>query len=178
MPEHYSNTICKKVCEDALNRIIDGDTDALSDIYEVMGKQIIALSISILHDESYAEDAMQETFIKIIERISTYRKDGNARAWIMSIARNTAIDIQKKRCHIDELDENTEYEDDESKTLNVHLSVDEALRNLSMIDRQIVVMKCMASLKHKEIGDILNLSEDAVQKRYKRALGKLRTMLK
>ncbi len=167
------------MCEKALMRIASGDVDAVSDIYEVMGRQIMALTVSILRENSYAEDAMQETFLKIIENIKTYRKDGNARAWIMSIARNTAIDMQKRRCLNVELNEEGAFCDgNEGEKILRNLSVEDALGRLSTLDREIVIMKSMAGMKHREIGETVGLSEDAVQKRYKRALKLLRKLLK
>ena len=49
-----------------------------------------------------------------------------------------------------------------------------ALRSLDDDERQIVVMKLDAKMKHKDIALILGLSEDASQKRYRRALEKLK----
>ncbi len=176
MSNGYSNGKSAAICKRALARISCGEVQAIGDIYDAMSRQIMALALSILHDRGYAEDAMQDTFVKIIEKIDTYRDDGNARAWIMQIARNTAIDIGRKRCRDICLDEDMggyEFSNDVAE----RLSVEDALRRLPLTDREIVVMHTMSGLRHREIGDILGMSEDAVQKRYRRAISALRKYL-
>ena len=50
----------------------------------------------------------------------------------------------------------------------------EALSLLDEFERQIVVMKLDCGMKHKQIAQIVGLSEEACQKRYRRALEKLK----
>jgi RNA polymerase sigma-70 factor (ECF subfamily) len=56
------------------------------------------MATRILRDRSLAEDAVQETFMGVWRNAARYRSEmGSAKAWIIAIARNRAIDILRKR---------------------------------------------------------------------------------
>ncbi len=50
--------------------------------------QFFCKKLSVLKNPADAEDAMQETFLKVVQRIDTYREGGNARSWLLSTARS------------------------------------------------------------------------------------------
>ena len=163
----------------ALMALQKGDRDAIKVIYDVIGRQILALSDAILRDRSSAEDVLQETVIKIIEGIETYRSGGNAKAWILTIARNTALDMKKRRSHAAMLDieeyanldaEGFSYSPED---IGRRLMLEDALLTLDTVSRQIVILRAVSGLKHAQIGKVLELSADAVRKRYRRALKRL-----
>ena len=57
------------------------------------------------------------------------------------------------------------------------MDVMSALSRLDDTDREIVVMKAMSGLKHKDIAKLIGITVDASKKRYRRALEKLRTLI-
>ena len=113
-----------------------------------------------------------------MEKADSYEKETKARAWILSIARNIAIDIYRKRsfdCSSEDIkEEETKF--DESSVL-VSMEVKRALDSLDDEERQIITMKIYAGLKHKEIAPLLDINEEACKKKYQRALEKLRVLL-
>lgn len=150
---------------------------ALTALYDCMARQMFALAISILKNYADAEDAIQETFLKVMQNINTYRKDGNARAWLLSITRNTAIDIMRKKNNSVCVEEIT-VASRQSKDFADRLILDEALMTLNQEDREIIVLKIVSGMKFREISEILGLPLATVQKRYQRSLKKLKTRLK
>ena len=174
-----TNLTCNFRCNQALGRISEGDTSALTVVYDCMARQMFTLAISILKNYADAEDAMQETFLRVIQGIGTYRKDGNARAWLLSITRNTAIDILRKKKDVVCIDDFSAVSEKSSqKDFADKLILDEALMNLEQEDREIVVLKIVSGMKFREISEIIELPLTTVQKRYQRALKKLRTQLR
>lgn len=168
----------------ALAEISDGNTHAVTVIYERMGRQILSLGRAITGSQSSGEDVLQETVLKIIESIHTYRKGGNAKAWVMAIARNAAIDMKNRSSRLgaepdtdrSDLESGREY-DFSSTRQSEALDVMSALSWLDDTDREIVVMKAMSGLKHKDIAKLLGITVDASKKRYRRALEKLRRLI-
>lgn len=168
----------------ALAEISDGNTHAVTVIYERMGRQILSLGRAITGSQSSCEDVLQETVLKIIENIHTYRKGGNAKAWIMAIARNAAIDMKNRASKFGteldtdrtNLESGREY-DFSSTSQSEILDVMSALSRLDDTDREIVVMKAMTGLKHKDIAKLLGITTDASKKRYRRALERLRALI-
>lgn len=149
-----------------------------------MGRQILSLGRAVTGSQSSGEDVLQETILKIIENIHTYRKGGNAKAWIMAIARNAAIDMKSRSSRLgtdsdtdrSELEDGREYDFSSTKQSEI-MDVMSALSRLDDTDREIVVMKAMSGLKHKDIAKLLGITVDASKKRYRRALEKLRTLI-
>lgn len=165
-------------CEKALCKIADGDHDALKTIHKLMNRQIYAVAYAVLQDFSLSDDIVQETYVKIMEKAFSYRKGTNARAWVLSIARNLAIDLFRRRkfeCDTDSLPDEVIRFDEGSVLFS--MEVRQALDTLDDEERQIITMKIYAGLKHKEIAPLLGINEEACKKKYQRALAKLRTVL-
>ena len=157
-------------CDRALCRLSDGDMSALEDIYHILGRRIYMLALSILRDTHAAEDIMQDTFVKLAAEAHAYRQGSNAIAFILTVARNLAINLHNRRrreCPTDTVPDTAEPDSPSFSAL-------EALSLLDETERQIVVMKLDCGMKHKQIAQIVGLSEEACQKRYRRALEKLK----
>lgn len=75
-----------------------GERDALQRVYETTSGKLFALCIRITGSVSGAEDVLQETFIKVLNRASGFDPArGSAMGWIGALARNSAIDWQRAR---------------------------------------------------------------------------------
>ena len=160
-------------CDMALCRIASGDHEALTVIYKKLGRQIYLLAYSILQDTYAAEDVMQETFVRLLASANRYQPQTNARAYVLKITRNLALNaLQKRRREMtceSPIDENT-ADETEAKPL----SALESLSLLSEEERQIVVLKLDGGQTHKQIASLLGISTAACEKRYRRALEKLK----
>lgn len=60
------------------------------------GAKMLLCARAVLSDRSAAEDAVQESFIKIVRNIRSYRKGSNAAAWVLTITRNAAVTELRK----------------------------------------------------------------------------------
>ena len=160
-------------CDTALCRIAEGDHDALTVIYKKLGRQIYMLAYSILQDTYSAEDVMQETFVRLLTCAQHYQPKSNAKAYVLRITRNLALNaLQKRQREVlrdSPIDENTA---DESETQS--LAALEALKLLSEEERQIVVLKLDGGQTHRQIASLLGISTAACEKKYRRALEKLK----
>ena len=165
-------------CEKALLRIAQGDRDALKIIHQYMNRQIYAVAYSVLRDFSLADDIVQETYVKILEKAFSYRKGTNARAWVLSVARNLAIDLFRHRRFegTEETFADQAMRFDESAVVS-SMEVKHALDRLDDEERQIITLKIYAGLRHKEIASLLGMTEEAAKKKYQRAAAKLRELL-
>lgn len=164
----------RRKVEEALKRISEGDMTGLTALYDSLGKQIFALVFSIVKNYPDSEDAMQETFARVTEKINTYRKDGNGRAWVMKVARNIAIDTLRNKKQTVEI-ESLDYIADEGDFTKA-TEINDLLAELDEKDRDIVILKAVNGFKFKEICEIVELSQAATEKRYRRALAKLKTI--
>lgn len=75
-----------------------GDRKAFSSLYSLTSAKLFGVALRILKDRAQAEDAIQEVYVRIWRRAGSFR-DGqaSAMAWLVTIARNQAIDMIRAR---------------------------------------------------------------------------------
>ena len=162
-----------KIYDAALRRLAQGDTEALTVIYDRLGRQIYMLAYSILGNVHMAEDIMQDTFLRLLSGVGSYREGTNAKAYILKITHNLSLNaLQKMRREAERtcpIDEEIPAESDTAK-----LPALESLRLLTREERLIVVLKLDGGETHAQIASILGITPAASAKRYRRALEKLK----
>ncbi len=97
-------------CRDSLfpgsifSQIATGDQKAFQHLYQANCKLVYTIALRILRDPSLAEDAVQETFVKIWRSAGQFDATlGTPQSWISIIARNVALDLIRKRRPYQEL---------------------------------------------------------------------------
>lgn len=85
---------------DELDELLRGcarqDAAALQALYARIAPQLLAVLVRMLGTRSAAEDALQDVFIRIWQQAGQFeRLKGRAMAWMVAIARNRAIDLQR-----------------------------------------------------------------------------------
>ena len=74
-----------------------GEHSAFDYIYECTNRAVYFAALYILHDKGYAEDVMQETYMRALSAIDNYTPGTNFTAWLVKIAKNLALNDIKKR---------------------------------------------------------------------------------
>ena len=75
-----------------------GDRTAFSSLYSQTSAKLFGVSLRILKDRAQAEDAVQEVYVRIWRRAGSFRVgQASAMAWLVTIARNQAIDMIRAR---------------------------------------------------------------------------------
>lgn len=88
--------------EDLIGRMALGDRRALSQLYDRTAAKLFGICLGILKEREAAEDAMQEAFVKIWRNAGRYQVNGlSPMTWLITIARNTAIDALRARQRAD-----------------------------------------------------------------------------
>lgn len=166
-------------CEKALKQISAGNTGALADIYEIAGRQMFAVAYTILQDYQLSEDVVQDSLLSISLHAGDIKKGSSGLSWIMRIVHNTALNTIRSRQHEFFPGEFAEdcFGAQELGLSASSLLLQEALQTLDTDDRQIVLLKAVVGLSHKEIAEIVDISLTSCQKRYQRSLKKLKEWL-
>jgi len=140
----------------------------------------------LVHNEHDAEDIVQESYLRALKHFSGYY-GGDARAWLLTIVRNTCYTwLQKNRLLRqadpieDKLDElGTDFLDPEVLLLQ-HLdsqTVRNALQELPVEFREVVVLREMEALSYKEIANVVDIPIGTVMSRLKRGRERLHKLL-
>lgn len=80
----------------AINGIKQKDETAFEFIYNSTSSSVYGIIKAIIKDHNKTEDVMQETYIKMIKSINSYNYKYNFKSWLLTIARNTALDYYRK----------------------------------------------------------------------------------
>jgi RNA polymerase sigma-70 factor (ECF subfamily) len=159
-----------------IRKIAHGDVNALKEVYEIYKTPVYRIALSITKNHSAAEDITQDTFLRIQEKADRYHYFTSEAAWIYTIARNITYDTLRKNKH--EICEEMIYADEsfteEGNPEKGEYAFFDLIKNLSEKDAEIVRFRILADLSFKEISQITNISIKACNKRYNRALAKLR----
>lgn len=159
--------------EELFIRIGNGEKEAFCRLYELTGNAVFSYSLSLLCNQQDAEDAMQETYLKIRSAAHLYHPQGKPMAWILTITRNICMMKfrQQKYCPTVSMETVKEEPDfDRIKDQEDRIILETAFRVLSPEERQIIILHSVSGLKHREISGILHLPLSTVLSKYNRGL--------
>jgi RNA polymerase sigma-70 factor, ECF subfamily len=162
--------------EKAMVALQKGDSNALATVYELTSKGVFTFVLPVLHDYQLAEDVMQDTYVTCYKAIQSYKLGTNARNWLLTIAKNTALTELKKRKHEISYDFSTDNHPDGVYYLGDIDSPTIALANKVLAEDEfnIVMMYAIGEYKHKEIAEFLHLPLGTVTWKYANALKKMK----
>ena len=142
-------------------------------------KAVLHMCYLYLCDKTLAEDAVQDTFLKVYQNLDTYRHESSEKTWIMRIAINTCCNINHSgwfRFFIHRVtpeimpDEAVQTdEDDEELTI--------AITKLPIKLREVILLHYYQGLKVNEIANALGISQSSVSGRLKRGRERLKKLL-
>ena len=134
----------------------------------------------MLNHSSDAEDVVQETIIKALTHLKSFKWVVSFKAWLFKIAHNECINKIRDR-RWDTHQENDDYLDTLIATENTAPDLSHALTalmaHLSFSDRNIMLLRYRTGLEFQEIADICELKLSAVKMRHKRVIEFLQSKL-
>jgi RNA polymerase sigma-70 factor, ECF subfamily len=137
------------------------------------------LCMALLGSQADADEATQETLLRAHRAMSTYRGDGTVKAWLCGIARHVCAHVLETRRRGRELAELVPVPDDPEWLLRHQEArvLRDALANLKPSERDVLVLRFVADLSHRDIALACNLDEATARKRISRALARLRSVM-
>jgi RNA polymerase sigma-70 factor (ECF subfamily) len=180
---------------ECIRRIQAGEKHLFHDLIRPCERSIYFLLLSLLGNEADAEDAAQETVIKVYLNLHLFRGESQFRTWVLSIARNEGLGrLRKVRSRReDSLEAGTDEQSGdytpailtswreipaealERKELGQLLR--KAIGNLPDIYRNVVLLRDIEELDIRETAGVLGISEGAVKVRLHRARALLQRAL-
>ncbi len=135
----------------------------------------------LLTSQPDAEDVVQETIIKALTHLKSFKWSVSFKAWLFKIAHNECINKIRDR-RWDTHETNDEYLENLASDENTHEDISTALAalmvDLSFNDRNIMLLRYRTELDFQEIADICDLKLSAVKMRHKRVIEFLQSKLK
>ncbi len=176
---------------------VEGKEAAYRELIRRYERPVFSLVLRMVRDRQLAEDLSQETFIKALNAIASYRPEYKFSSWIFKIANNAAIDQLRRRelntLSIDGSPNATSAEDIEATALQVGdkaetplaelearelgTAIEKAIGQLRPEYRSCIMLRHVEGLAYEEIAQLLDLPLGTVKTYIHRARHELRDML-
>jgi RNA polymerase sigma factor (sigma-70 family) len=158
---------------DLIEGCIRGDRKIQHELYQRFAPRMYGVCLRYAGNAVEAEDILQEGFIKVFRKIESYRGDGSFEGWVRRIFVNTAIEHFRKKTYLQPI---TEYEENtiEGKYLSVldnlaEKDIIQLVQQLSPGYRTVFNMYVVEGYTHKQIAEVLGISEGTSKSQLSRA---------
>lgn len=167
--------------KEIIRRAKEGNRNALSELVTLYSDRIYNLALRILRNREDAEDVLQETFLTVVEKLNTFNEQSSFFTWIYRIATNASLmKIRKKKYSVRELPDHPDFNQlevadwsqnplDDVQNKEVKKLLDRAIGELSDTYRSVFILRDIEQLSIKETAGILDISEENVKIRLRRA---------
>ena len=166
-----------------VKRSKQGDREAQGELYSMYVNAMFNTARRLLGDEDDARDITQDSFIQAFAKITSLKNEITFGAWIKRIVINNSINALKKRKEVtSDLEENIDLSEEQGLFEIDYESV-EIKRIMGAIDqisegcRTVLNLYLFEGYDHKEIGQILGITESASKAQYSKAKSKIRKLL-
>lgn len=167
---------------DLIKGSIDGDRRMQEELYRRFSPKMYAVCLRYASNADEAQDILQDGFIKVFKKLDSFRGDGSFEGWVRRIFVNTAIEHFRRKKYmqpVTEKEENTI----EGKYVSVlddlaEQDILELVLQLSPGYRTVFNMYVVEGYSHKEIGEMLGISEGTSKSQLSRAKAILQDLVK
>lgn len=163
----------------------NGSKNALNILFQQNYKTLYGFLIKLTGDANFSEDLVQETLMKAMIHIKSFKGESKFSSWIIQIALNLYRNELKrnKKFEVINIDENfnLKSKDDIENTLQVKLQVERALlelQNMSYEKRVTFILKHYYGYSLEEISSIMKCSDGTVKSRLHNTVKRLKNILK
>ena len=172
-----------------IRKILSGDDAAFGILVEKYQKSIHALAWRKIRDFHYAEEIMQDTFLRAYQKLPTLKNPDQFAGWLHVIAHRLCIDWMRSQKSVMQSIEDTPVEEIEESSYTHHISeqrvtekteryhelVKKLLEKLPENERAVVTLFYFDEMSTKEIGKFMGVSVNTITSRLQRARKRLQT---
>ena len=164
----------EKLCKE----IKKGNRSAANELIEIYYTEIFRYCCWHTYSREQAEDATQETFLKFIRYIDAYKHQGMLRAFLYRIAKNTCVDLSRKKDEqmfhdINEMISESSYEEIGFYEIESNEKFQKIINVLPINQRELIILRYSQELTLKEISEVTGEKLRTVQSGIRSALKKI-----
>ncbi len=166
-----------------VRRSKEGDRQAQSELYRLFVNAMYNISRRMMGDDEEAKDVLQDVFIEAFSKLHTLEREVTFPAWLKRIVVNKSINaLRKKKDLTTGLEEDIEFPETEEildKDI-IRYRADRIMRAADKISKgckTVFNLYLFDGYDHKEIGQILSITESASKAQYSKAKSKIRKIL-
>lgn len=157
--------------KDLIRKCRNNDRNAQEQLYRLYAAKLFGVCLKYSSSRQEAEDNLQDGFVTIFEKISQYKNEGSFEGWMKRILINTALQKHRQQKVYDITNEDY-LQQEEIEVETEELSVDfllECVQSLPDRYRQVFNLYVMDGHSHKEIAELLKISEGTSKSNLARA---------
>ena len=147
-----------------ISQLKKGDTDAAGALMDLHGEALMRYLYSIMGTRESAEDVFQDSWVKVMEKISLFDSNVSFRPWLFRVARNAAYDALRRKKRWWSLDTGLSVEDgdrpreipdpaDFGRQVVTQETVKRLLESLAPIYREVLCLRFFQDQSYEEIAD-------------------------
>ncbi len=175
-----------------VSRALAGEAKAFEELVRRHERRVYRATVAITGNQQDAEEAMQETFLKVYQHLSEFRQASRFTTWLTRIAINEALQVLRRRRNTESLDEPLttdehfvpkqleDWHDDPEKMYakeELRQIVEQAIQSLAPIYREAFVLRDVQGLTTEEAAEALGVAIPTLKSRLLRARLMMREML-
>ena len=165
-----------------IDKLQNKDAKAQREFYNYLAPKMYGICLRYALVNEDADDILQDGFVRVFNHIKDFRRDGSLEGWVRKTIVNTAINYYKKKI---KQGINTEIENYQGKlsqksTIIEKMSADELIKLVNSLPhgyRMVFNLNVIEGYTHKEIGEILEISENTSKSQLSRARASLQKKL-
>ncbi|MFM1878746.1 MAG: hypothetical protein RLZZ241_1612 [Bacteroidota bacterium] len=159
--------------------LINGDEKAISLLYDHYAETLYGVALNVVKDEELAQDVVQESFVKIWRKGSTYDPEkAKLFTWLLRITRNTAIDklrsLGSKSSNEIQMDLSDVYKVGVEDFRPEYMDVQKNLDRLDPKYKEVLEALFIQGMTHQEASEALNIPLGTIKSRLKIGLRELK----
>ena len=189
----------------AIEKVLSGDVSGFKELVERYEKRVYNVALAVLGNPEDAKDIAQEAFLRVYQKIDSFRGESSFYTWLYRVTFNLSVDLSRKRYRSRELG----FSEKESNPLAVsnsgvrlesiseskfsgalegpsealergelNIELNKALASLSVEHRAVIAMRELDGLSYSEISEAVGISKGTVMSRLHHARKKLQQLLK
>jgi len=171
--------------ESLIARAALNDRNAFSLLYDTTSAKLFSVCLQVLSDRQEAEDALQDSYIKIWNKADQYHTNGmSPMTWLITIARNTSIDrLRSHRVNHNAIDDIPELVDKKNNpethsiTMNENARIRHCLEELESDKAEAVCGAYLYGFSYAELASRYNVPLNTVRTWLRRSLLRLKECL-
>ncbi len=170
-----------------VEKIRDGEREAFRELVLLYQKKVFVLAYSFFRNREDALDIVQETFLRLYEKIDMYEKGKNFQSWLMQIAKNLCVDYYRKNLgkrremesdqSLDELKLAAPAEPGGERSSDLKTLFSRCVDKLAEKQKLVFVMRHYNELQYNEIAQVLRISEGTVKSLHFKAVQNMRKLM-
>ncbi|MDG1157849.1 MAG: RNA polymerase sigma factor [Flavobacteriales bacterium] len=168
--------------QELVQACLKGNGQAQKELFDRYAGRMMAVCVRYAMCYEDAQDILQEGFIKVFEKLKQYSGKGALGAWIRMIMVNTALIHLRKHKKLllnDELSDGAEFEH-QTYTVLENMAADEILELVQALPagyRTVFNLYAIEGYAHKEIAEMLDITESTSKTQYFKAKAQLKRAL-